>query len=140
MNGTKVEVYWNLHKKCWSIRHAHGKLIADRPHRNYLEVQDVTWVVQQGGRERVLREGKKNVHAFARGTLIETKGFPHHKRQGRGSAVAVTYNPYKYDTFMCRSTYPGVNESSPLRKSQVGLFTRDHIEAKRPAVWAMGGE
>lgn len=140
MVGSKVEVYWNLHKKCWSIRHAHGKLIADRPHRSYLEMEDVTWVVQQGGRERVLREGKKNVHAFARGTLIETKGFPHHKRQGRGSAVAVTYNPYKYDTFMCRSTYPGVNESRPLRKSQVGLFTRDHVEAKRPAVWAMGGE
>ena len=140
MIGTKVEVYWNLHKKCWSIRHAHGKLIADRPHRSYLEMEDVTWVVQQGGRERVLREGKKNVHAFARGTLIETKGFPHHKRQGRGSAVAVTYNPYKHSTFMCRSTYPGVNESRPLRKSQVGLFTRDPIEAKRPAVWAMGGE
>jgi len=140
MVGTKVEVYWNLHKKCWSIRHAHGKLIADRPHRSYLEMEDVTWVVQQGGRERVLREGKKNVHAFARGTLIETKGFTRHKRQGRGRAVSVTYNPYKHSTFMCRSTYPGVNESRPLRKSQVGLFTRDPIEAKRPAVWAMGGE
>ena len=134
MIGSKVEVYWNLHKKCWSIRHAHGNLIADRPHRTYLEMEDVTWVVQQGGRERVLREGKKNVHAFARGTLIETKGFPHHKRQGRGRAVAVTYNPYKHSTFI------NVDESSPLRKSQVGLFTRDHIEAKRPAVWAMGGE
>ena len=130
----RVEVYWNLHKKCWSIRHAHGKLIADRPHRSYLEMEDVTWVVQQGGRERVLREGKKNVHAFARGTLIETKGFSHHKRQGRGRAVAVTYNPYKHSTFI------NVDEACPLRKSQVGLFTRDHIEAKRPAVWAMGGE
>jgi hypothetical protein len=134
MIGSKVEVYWNLHKKCWSIRHAHGNLIADRPHRTYLEMEDVTWVVQQGGRERVLREGKKNVHAFARGTLIETKGFPHHKRQGRGRAVAVTYNPYKHNTFI------NVDEACPLRKSQVGLFTRDHIEAKRPAVWAMGGE
>jgi hypothetical protein len=130
----KVEVYWNLHKKCWSVRHAHGKLIADRPHRTHLEMADVTWVVQRGGRERVLREGKKNVHAFARGTLIETKGLPHHKRQGRGSAVPVTYNPYKYDTFI------NAEAACPIRKSRVGLFTTDKIEGNRPAVWALGGE
>ena len=134
MNGTKVEVYWNLHKKCWSIRHAHGKLIAYRPHRNYLEMQDVAWVVQQGGRERVLREGKKNVHAFARGVL---KDFCDEELRFYvdDEPKHVTYNPFKHNHFTDRKT------GEPVRTSDLAVMGSKTVEGKeRPAVWAMGGE
>ena len=60
----KIEVYWNLHKEMFSVRHK-GKVIA---HVACINVKDAKFVVQKAGRERVLREKKKNVHAFIRGT------------------------------------------------------------------------
>ena len=58
----KVEVYWNLRKKYWSVRHK-GKVIK---HTRCIRLRDVQWVVQPAGKERVRRENRKNVHAFAR--------------------------------------------------------------------------
>ena len=64
----KVEVYFNLHKKCWSIRQA-GKPVV---HSDFVEIKQPQFVVQQGGNARVRREKRKNVHAFVRGYI--TKG------------------------------------------------------------------
>src|SRR6056300_391723 len=87
----KVEVYWNLHKKKWSVREAHGRVLE---HTSVIYLSDVDWVVQEGGRQRVLRESKKNVHAFARGVVdTNRENFYWHARY-------VTYNPYKYSSFM----------------------------------------
>ena len=97
----QVEVYWNLHKKCYSVRHK-GKVIAHAP---FVTLKDVTWVVQPAGRKRVLRERKKNVHAFAKGTWIygdeELQNLPDTQRLTR--RIEVTYNPYHNHTFVSRS-------------------------------------
>jgi hypothetical protein len=85
-----VQVYWNLHKNIWSIRNK-GKVIA---HRNALTLSDVTFRVQPAGRDRVRREGKKNVHAFACGT------FDTRKISDSASMRKITYNPYKFDSFV----------------------------------------
>jgi hypothetical protein len=65
---TRVEVYWNLHKKCFSYRPARkgGRVL----HASSLLLENVTFAVQPAGRERVLREKRKNVHAFVRGDLL----------------------------------------------------------------------
>ena len=96
----RVEVYWNLHKKCYSVRHK-GRVIAHVP---YAVLKDVKWVVQPAGRRRVLRERKKNVHAFARGTWLygndemqlSADNLRLTKRQ------PVTYNPYHQTSFVLR--------------------------------------
>lgn len=97
----RVEVYWNLHKKCWSVRHK-GKVIQ---HRAAVQLKDVTWVVQPAGNRRVRREGKKNVHAFARGTLLNKDNyFDHifHHRLALTKRVPVIYNPYKHTSFVLK--------------------------------------
>ena len=86
-----VQVYWNLHKNVWSVRHQ-GKVIA---HMGIICLSDVTFRVQPAGRDRVRREGKKNVHAFACGKYEPARSY-HDKKLGRN----ITYNPYKYDTFV----------------------------------------
>ena len=85
----RVEIYFNLHKKVFSMRHK-GKVIA---HVCNATLKNVTYVVQPAGRARVLREGKKNVHAFARGELIER--IPLFNYRGN----LAKYNPYKAATF-----------------------------------------
>lgn len=94
-----VEVYRNLHKKCWSVRQG-GKV---KVHTSYICLQDVKFVVQPAGREKVLREQKKNVHAFVKGYLISHKTI---NDGWRGLSIAwtmdvVTYNPYKHPYFTC---------------------------------------
>ena len=39
----KIEVYFNLHKKIWSVRQS-GKVVG---HTNYIEVKDPQYVVSQ---------------------------------------------------------------------------------------------
>lgn len=60
---SRVETYYNLHKKCLSYRPSGGRV----KHAKAMILDDVTFAVQPAGRERVRREGRKNVHAFVRG-------------------------------------------------------------------------
>ena len=85
-----VQVYWNLHKNLWSVRHK-GKVIR---HQDTVCLNDVTFRVQPAGRERVRREGKKNVHAFACGEYDNSHIDPPFVTR------LITYNPYKYDSFV----------------------------------------
>ena len=80
----KVEVYRNLHKKCWSVRQA--GLVKFHCHR--VNLRDCQMVVQPAGRAKVIREQKKNVHAYVVGTWV-SEFVP------RGAVRLATYNPYK---------------------------------------------
>ena len=85
----KVEVYRNLHKNCWSIRdNQTGRVIK---HSNSVHLKDAELVVRKSGREKVLREKRKNVHAFIKGTLYSGIHIYHEQ---------IKYNPYKYDSFV----------------------------------------
>jgi len=98
----RVEVYWNLNKRCWSIRHCHGKLIADRPHRSAVALVDVLWNVQPGGQNRVRSEKRKNVHAVGRGWLLDDNCYDLMMTgaQLRGEETdQIVYCPYTMDGF-----------------------------------------
>ena len=98
-NNMRVEIYFNLHKKCLSIRHK-GLVIA---HAAAAELTDVKFAVSQAGRARVLREKRKNVHAYVRGTLASLASYiPLGESVPYDNEVVstVTYNPYKYDSFV----------------------------------------
>ena len=101
----KVDVYFNLHKKVFSVRHK-GRVIE---HASNVMLRNVTYVVQPAGRAKVLREGKKNVHAFARGELIER--IPLFNYRGN----VAKYNPYKAATFVDI-------DDEPLYKSDIAYL------------------
>jgi len=90
-----IEVYRNLHKKCWSVRQA-GKVVAHSP---YILLRDAKFVVQPAGREKVLREQKKNVHAFVKGYLVNAKQANELITPIEWTQSAITYNPYEYPYF-----------------------------------------
>lgn len=99
MIGTKVYVYYNLHKSCWSIKdYKTNKVIA---HCQSIHLKDIEFRVRQGGRNRVIKEQSKNVHAFVIGTVIS---FNKSKRSFKKGAI---YNPYSFNSFMDRANlYP----------------------------------
>lgn len=66
----KVRVYRNLNKKCWTVKakDATGAWKVLR-YTNYLDLKDCAFVVKERGRQRVLRDGVKNVHAWIEGEV-----------------------------------------------------------------------
>lgn len=90
-HGKKVKVYFNLHKKLYSIQHE-GKVIA---HAKHVAVDNPTFKVSEAGRQRVLKEGQKNVHAFVVGHLDG-----HHSDFATEGKTRVSYNPRKGSHFV----------------------------------------
>jgi len=69
LQGRRVFVYKNLHENCWSVRDKEsGHVVA---HADRVELTDVKLKVGAAGRERVLREKSKNVHAGLDGTRTQ---------------------------------------------------------------------
>lgn len=109
----RVEVYYNLHKQCLSYRRPGGRV----QHADSIALRDATFTVQPAGRERVLREGRKNVHAFVRGELVDVD-FPYSMADVK---AAITYNPFLYDTFV----YAGTTE--PVRSAERVIIDGNQI-------------
>lgn len=66
--GQRVAVYYNLHYHVFSIK-VGGKSGLLLSHAGCCELSDVTFEVEYKGRERAIRQGRKNVHAYAVGIL-----------------------------------------------------------------------
>lgn len=93
----RVFVYFNLHRKCFSIKALEGAskgLVIGHDHN--VTLADVTFKVSEAGRQRVLREQRKNVHAGIVGTLVNSLDNVGTER--------VSYNPYKGATFFLCGT------------------------------------
>ena len=92
----KVFVYFNLHKKLFSIKALEGehkgRVVA---HRRALMLYDAVFKVSEAGRQRVIKECRKNVHAGVVGNWINELISVDNRTQ-------VTYNPYKYKTFVTK--------------------------------------
>ena len=94
----KVFVYWNLHKDMWSVKALEGPSKGRVIHRlQSVVLSDVEGKVSEAGRQRVLRERKKNVHAGMVGYLTEGELYKDHIRS---IGDRITYNPYKYESFV----------------------------------------
>jgi hypothetical protein len=98
--GKKVMVYYNLHKHTFSVTYD-SKVIM---HADYVKLGDVEFRVRKGGKEKVRSEKSKNVHAFVIGTLLEYCEYPCDYIPNPPSDKIVTYNPYKYDSFVYKNS------------------------------------
>ena len=100
MDPIKVFCYFNLHKKLFSIRALEGPnnglVIA---HRAHVSLVDASAKVSEAGRQRVLKEGRKNVHAGIVGLWSDRDIEPKELGAYVGS-YQIHYNPYKYKTFV----------------------------------------
>jgi len=100
----RVRVYKNLHKDCWSVWQ--GKVLF---YTQEIHLRDVTFLVLESGRQRVLREKRKNVHAFVCGFLT----------QGLDIGGVVRYNPYINPFFFTEKGAIHECKSAVLRDGQV---------------------
>ena len=84
-----IKMYKNLHNGMFSLQQ-NGKVVA---HVNNVILKDVKFKVSKSGRQRVLQEKKKNVHAFVIGYIVDVN------TENHKSDISISYNPYKSDKF-----------------------------------------
>lgn len=94
MKPAPHQAYRNLHTGLWSIVDRGTGRVAS--HRPAVLLVDVQLVVQPAGNLRVRKEGRKNVHAFVRGTVVEDGG---DHAVGPGWC-RLRYNPYIGASFL----------------------------------------
>ena len=103
--GEEVRVYRNLHAAQWSVQvRVPGKGWRVAFHAANVVLGSARFEVNETGRQKVLQERKKNVHAFVRGRVVSFS-WP---RVTAHFSRPVTYNPYKAPTFVVASTFPAV--------------------------------
>lgn len=128
--GDTVKVYRNLHNDCLSILKnglVHG-------YAQYVALCDVTFQVNEKGRQRVLKEKRKNVHAFVggrilQGTTIKKLGFDKvedlYKTIEEQGYIRVKYNPYLFDSFVIADT------GEKVETARFALIAMDRIYIAR---------
>jgi len=131
--GDKIEVYRNLHKNCFSVRHK-GKVVGYLNDSEQLALTNVKFVVQPAGRAKVLRENKKNVHAFVRGEYVGYENnLTNNLYFGEFKDLdfyAVSYNPYKSDKFVVKETGKPIESNSEalIRGGKVLLYQDKRLD------------
>ena len=123
--GKRVYVYRNLNKGCWSIKSLKtGRVVA---HAQNLTLKDVIFKVNEAGRQRVIRDKRKNVHAGIVGTIMA----PNCTRYQLEHKIPVTYNPYKAPTFVTKAPYPNAlgYTQFPVNRSDGAIFNGSSVYA-----------
>jgi hypothetical protein len=125
-----VRVYRNLHRACWSVQARCLSRTSNRYewrvvfHAANVVLDGARFEVNEAGRQKVLRERKKNVHAFVVGSLVSFAR-PGGMNDGRATDAyirPVTYNPFKAPTFVEASTFPPV----PVTEAYSAWLTDDN--------------
>lgn len=84
----RIEAYRNLNRNCWSIR-SKGLVIE---HRDEVWLGDCQFIVQPGGRQRCIQTGRRNVHAYVTGELLQP--------QNCSGGSQIRYNPFRCGRFV----------------------------------------
>ena len=150
-------VYWNLTRGVWSVQarvKGNWRVIG---HASRVNVRDAKFVVSEAGRQRVLREGRKNVHAFVVGWLegvmwVESlhdkadytswlKSDRVYWAYGSTQGQRASYNPYRAGHFYKADTQPlepidfahmvslGSIRTDGIRRATVFAFDPCHMPA-----------
>ena len=118
----RYKIYRNLHKQNFSIQ---GFLEDKKGYRviDYgcsIILYDVIFKVLESGRQKVLNEKRKNVHAFIMPLKYEKINLPHQlieKNYNLKMLREIYYDPYKYKSFIYKD-----NGKQILKAKKVLLF------------------
>ena len=103
MSAAKYYIYRNLRTGGFSVRYR-GRVI-DRLYT--FSAIGVEFKVSELGRQRVIKECQKNVHAFVVADKYKAKKYPAIKVD---NLEQVTYNPYTAAHFVCNGIKIGIAE------------------------------
>lgn len=114
----KVFVYYNLTRKCWSVKSLEGKTKGKVIlHAEKIFLKKCEFKVSQKGRERVIRENKKYVHAGVVGYMVNKSSLI------KNNEKLATYNPKKYNTFVNTSNLAPIYYAEFVNMEAINMQT-----------------
>jgi hypothetical protein len=132
----QINVYRNLSPQ-YKGQHAWSIMANEGPSKgkvidivDAVIVKNVSFVVREGGRQRVLRDKQKNVHAFVQGDIVKTFPLNTLKKTATGSSLApgkdaivrVSYDPYHAGYFFREDTGKAVADSPLVVVAPSGVY------------------
>lgn len=127
----RVEVYWNYHRTCWSVRRPSGRVIGYT--QDDLELYDVRWRVQWSAHRRIQETRQRHVAAWVQGKLRNIGVAPGtglcnarydpfgHARWFLANGTTITETPCAFLTIQDSKPYAWTT-SVVSQKTQLSLF------------------
>ncbi|WNL50828.1 hypothetical protein RPALISO_241 [Ruegeria phage RpAliso] len=126
-----VDVYFNLHKRLWSLRDRKTGLVI-RHARVVAFALGAEMIVRPAGQRLVKLTGRKTVHAFIRGRDAEVstdvRGWLSFGT-GLPAATRITYNPQRADHF--------TRAGNGMRIDRASAVVMVAPQGEPPQVWAV---
>ena len=117
-----VRVFKNLKHGCYSIMQR-GVIKASA---KQVRLCDVEFRVRESGRQRMLREKRSNVHAFAVGRLMDYVHPGDDRELRRIAGRGAFYDPNRFSSFVDRETNAPVTRASVAHFDEHGvIYTLD---------------
>lgn len=116
-DGQLIRIAYHLHKHCFSIRDAGTRRVIGYADR--IIIRNARFIVSQCGRTRVLRDRRKNVHAFVQGEYWSEL---QRLRLEDAKYREAYYNPYRTVTFVDRSTFEPLNDAQVVLCDQKKVY------------------
>ncbi len=112
-----VRVFKNLKHGCYSIMQR-GVIKASA---KQVRLRDVEFRVRESARQRMLREKRSNVHAFAVGRLVDYVHPGDDRELERMKGRSAFYDPYRFPYFVDGET------NAPITRVSVAHFDEDGV-------------
>ena len=112
-----VRVFRNWKRHCYSIMQD-GVLHASA---RELALHDVSFVVRESGRQRMLNAASKNVHAYAVGYLVDHVHPDDTSRLGPFEGALAFYDPFRFGYFADADSLQPVLEAEHVRLDDRGI-------------------
>lgn len=120
----KYFVYFNLHKHVFSCKNRKTGLVNRDYYSTALKLSNCEFKVSEAGRQRVLKEKRKNVHAGVVGNVVAIDITIEDLDNPLNELTQLTYNPYKYDSFVVKET------EQPVKSAEIVYLLNKRIYAK----------
>ncbi|MEM7404582.1 MAG: hypothetical protein AAF458_04775 [Pseudomonadota bacterium] len=113
-----VRVFRNWKRGCYSIMQ--DGLV--RASASAVRLDDVELLVRPSGRARMLKTGRKNVHAYAIGILIDFVSVDERRELGEFEGRALFYDAHRFDAFVDRDDHTPLGWADQVQLDPTGAF------------------
>lgn len=112
-----VRVFKNWKLGCYNIMQS-GKLLASA---KQVRLSGVEFLVRETGRKRMLVRGRRNIHAYAIGQLVDYVHPEDSRDLGKMEGRGVFYNPYRFTSFVDKETRVPITSADFVHFDESGV-------------------
>jgi hypothetical protein len=112
-----VRVYWNFKHRCYSLFQA-GAVVGSAAE---VMLDGARFVVRESGRRRMLEDGRKRIHAYVEGRLVDWTHADESRSLTAPEGEAVIYDPLRFASFVERHSGRAVHAAERVHFGAAGM-------------------